>query len=272
MTKSLNQWALWVMLIPSLGYGIWKSWPVSIVRHQIRDSDVHISIRIGNIFEQEGALIIGTNSTFDTTLDDGVISPDSIQGQFTRKYFAGNVAQLDRQLDEGLSSIEALAHRNTREKPFGKRTVYPMGTVVPVHAGNRKAYFYAMAHLNAHKSAHVEPEEFLDALPRLWQGIRDRGDMEDNLLCPLLGAKHGRLKTRRVALIAEIVRSFVVASRNGPLVDNITIVVSRRDVKQGQIDLGKMERVLEWECSTTRELRVFDDSPLGHPIGRKALP
>ena len=261
----VDEWSPWAMPISSLAYGIWKSWPASVVRRQIDGTDIHIAIRIGDIFSQEGALIVGTNTTFDTTMHDGVISPESIQGQFTSKYFETRISQLDKQLDDVLDSNQILEDLTPEKKGYGKRKVYPLGTVVPVNASNnRKAYFFAMAHLNAHRTAQVEPQAFLDALPHLWNGIRDRGGMED-LLCPLLGARHGRLKAKRVALIGEVVRSFIVANRDGKLADNMTIVVTPDDMKQGGVDLKEMENLLEWECSKARELRMFD-GPSGRPM------
>ena len=72
----------------------------------------------------------------------------------------------------------------------------------------------------------------------------------ENLLCPLLGAKHGRVPAKRVELIVEIVRSFIAASRDGKLADNLTIVICPVDQKQGQIDIEEVGRWLEYECST----------------------
>ena len=237
-----------VMLIVAAIYGVQKSRPVRSVSCRVKRTDLRVEITIGDIFAANGVPIVGTNTTFDTRMDDGTISPTSIQGQYTSRYFAAGVRDLDRQLDDALAKVEVVECRTKDQKPFGKRKVYPLGTVVPVHAGERKAYFYAMAHFNATKAAQVGTTAFLDALPGLWNGIRDHGGME-NLLCPLLGAKHGRVPAKRVELIGEIVRSFIAASRDAKLSDNLTIVILPEDQKQGQIDMEKIGRWLEYECS-----------------------
>src|SRR5208337_635873 len=49
--------------------------------------DIHIELVIGDLFKCDGALIIGSNTTFDTKISRELISEKSIQGQFTRKYY-----------------------------------------------------------------------------------------------------------------------------------------------------------------------------------------
>ena len=195
-------------------------------------------------------LIVGTNTTFDTSMDDGTISPTSIQGQYSTRFFPAGVQDLDRQLGETLQAVDVVGNRTMEEKPFGNRKVYSIGTVVPIHAGERKAYFYAMAHFNATKRAQVGTTEFLDALPLLWNGIRDHAGMED-LVCPLLGAKHGRVSAKRLELLGEIIRSFIAANRDAKVTDNLTIVITPEDQVQGQIDMENVGRWLEYECATT---------------------
>ena len=239
----------WMMLVLPPGYGIWKAWPTKTVRARVRGTDVQVEIRIGDIFthKHEGAVIIGSNTTFDTAMHDGTISRRSIQGQFTKRFFETRVEELDQKLSAILDTIETAQHLPKDEKPYGKRKAYRVGTVVPVEAGAQKAYFFAMGRLNANRAAQVDPEQFLDALPHLWNGIRDRGGMED-LLCPLLGGQFARLNRTRVTLLGEIVRSFIVASRDGKLCDNLIVVVSPQDATQGQIDMDVVARLLECEC------------------------
>ena len=236
------------MLIVSFIYGVRKSRPVRAVSCREATTDLRIDIKIGDIFEEEGVLIVGTNTTFDTRTDDGTISPKSIQGQYTTRFFTAGVQDLDRQINETLQTIDVVEERTTKEKPFGKRKVYPLGTVVPIHAGERKAYFYAMAHFNATKRAQVRTTEFLDALPRLWNGIREHAGVED-LLCPLLGTRHGRVPAKRLELLGEIVRSFLAANREAKVADNLTVIITPEDQTQWQIDMEDIGRWLEYECS-----------------------
>ena len=245
----VERWTVALMLIVSLIYGIRKSRPIRTVCCRETTTDLCIEITIGDIFEKQGVLIVGTNTTFDTRMDDGTISPESIQGQYTLRYFAAGVQDLDRQLNDALQGVSIVDERTREEKPFGKRSVYPIGTVVPIHAGQRKAYFYAMAHFNAKKRAQVDTKELLGALPRLWSGIRDHAGME-GLLCPLVGARHGRVPAKRLDLLMAIVRSFIAANRDAKVADNLTVVVSREDQEQGQIDMEDVGRWLEYECST----------------------
>lgn len=258
-----ERWIVTAILIVAGIYGFQKSRPVRAVRGTLRGTDIQIRVKIGDIFAEEGAIIVSTNTTFDTSMDDGTISPESVQGQYTIKYFSSRIKELDRLLEHALGSVDVLEYRTGEEKPYGKRKVYPLGTVVPVHAGERKAYFYAMAHLNRARRAQIDTREFLDALPRLWNGIRYQSGIDD-LLCPLLGAGFGGVNAKRIELLGEIVRSFIAASQEGKLADNLTIVVRPEDVRQGTIDVEEVGRLLEQECSP--RFRVPDvPGPSGLP-------
>ena len=248
--EGVQRWIVAAMVIVSLIYGARKSRPIRAVSCREMTTDLRIEIKIGDIFEERGVLIVGTNTTFDTRMDDGTISPRSIQGQYTTQCFPAGIQDLDRQLDEALQALTPVETRTAVEKPFGKRSVYPLGTVVPIHSGQRKAYFYAMAHLSATRRAHVRMTEFSDALPRLWIGIRDQAGVDD-LLCPLLAAKYGRVPAKRFELLRIIVRSFIAANRDDKVADNLTVVITPEDMEQGQIDMEYVRQWLEYECSTS---------------------
>lgn len=245
-----ERWIATIMLLVSAIYGFLKSRPVRFVTSREPKSELRVKVKIGDVFQESGVLIVGTNTTFDTNMNDETISSTSIQGKYTDRFFPARVHHLDRQLDAALEAVPVIASRTAEEKPYGKRNVYPMGTVVSIHAGKQKAYFCAMAHFNATKRAQVSDTEFLEALPLLWNGIRDQPGMED-LVCPLLGAKHARLSATRLQLLGELVRSLIAANRIEKITDNFTIVITREDQVEGQIDMEAIGRWLEHECAST---------------------
>ena len=256
-----SAWCLFVGT--GLAVGAFRGRPKRDVEERIEGTDVVVQIRVGDILKCNGALIVGSNTTFDTSMDDHTIAADSVQGQFTDKYFRQNIVELDQKLDSALSSIPVGTTRTREDKPYGKLAEYQLGTVVPIQVGETKAYFVAMASLNAERGAGVDANAFQDALPRIWNGLRNRGGMEE-LLCPVLGAKYARLKLTRKELIQVIIRSFVAASREGKVTEKLTVVIRPGDIDKGHVSLDDLHRFLEYECVYAQVPRVADG---GNPIG-----
>ena len=78
-------------------YLVWRDF-LSSLSVVLPGTDVSIAIRVGDIFQMKGAFIISTNTTFDTDIShrkgvasNHLISPKSLQGQFTKKYYDGRV-------------------------------------------------------------------------------------------------------------------------------------------------------------------------------------
>ena len=255
----------WLFFVCGLVLGIVRARPKRSVEARIEGTDVLVEVRIGSIFSRKGAVIVGSNTTFDTSLEDGTISSDSVQGQFTEQYFK-NVSELDRKLDAALESVPRVATRPTEGKPYGKTIEYELGTVAPIEAGERKAYFVAIASLSAERVASSDSNAFQDALPKMWNGIRSRGGMEE-LVCPVLGARYSRLGLTRKELVQAIIRSFVVATQEGKLTEKLSVVVLPQDLKRGHLSFDDLHRFLEYECVYAQVPRTRQGmQPTGMPL------
>jgi len=255
----------WIFLITGVIVGSYRAWPRISVKERISDTDTDVEVRVGDMFSQPYALVIGSNSTFDTAMDDKTISPKSLQGQFTREY-CPSISELDKQLDFALQNVSPRNIRNKQDKPYGKSKEYELGTVAPIDIGGRHAYFVAIAVLNEHRVAASDRDKFLDSLPRMWAEIRRRGEFEP-LCCPVLGSGFSRLNLTREELIREIIKSFVTATVEGKFCEKLTVVISPKDFREGHVDLQKIGRFLEHECIYARSTsKPRGTSPTGTPI------
>ena len=253
----------WLFLASGISLGIVRAWPKRFVWSRIKGTDVVVEVRIGDILKQEGALVVGSNTTFDTNVTDGTISKNSVQGQFTLRYFHALEA-LDSRLAEALRIVPVVRTRTALDKPYGKVDEFEIGTVAPIVVSERKAYFVAVARMNSERVASSDANSLHDALPRIWNGIRNRGGME-SLLCPVLGSGYSRLSLTRQELLYAIIKSFVVASQEGKLTEKLSVVVHPKDLKKGQLDLDELQRFLEYECVYGRVADVAE-RPTGVPL------
>ena len=188
----------WAFLLIGITAGLVFARPRLLASARIQGTDSHIEVRVCDMFSQKGDLIISSNTTFDTTIEDGTISARSSQGQYTIK-FCNSVEQLDRDLDAALAGIPSIP-RNKNDKPYGKLNEYEIGTVASVDCGGRRAYFVALAVFNSYRVASATRQDIWDSLPRIWEYIRTRGEFGP-LCCPVLGSGRSRVNATRDELV-----------------------------------------------------------------------
>ena len=236
----------WVFLLAGFSIGIVRA--VRPMGAKISNTDIRVEIRIGDVFSRRfgGAVIIGSNATFDTSIEDGSISERSVQGQFAKRHFRSTVGELDERLERSLLGVKPIREHTKESKSFGKMSEFDLGTVAKVEGPDATAYFVAISRLNASKVAESSLPEYLDALPVMWEGIRTRGGQED-IVCPVLGTGLTRLPLNRMDAIRVLVRSFVAAAHEGKLTERFTVVVPPGDARH--LDLALLSRWVHCECA-----------------------
>ena len=253
----------WTILLVGTAVSLHRARQRRRISERVQGTDAFIELRVIDMFNVSAGFVIACNTTFDTNIEDGTISPKSTQGQFTKQFFDSR-EEIDKQIRTSLNNTAA-TKLPKGEKPYGKQIIYPIGTVAAVSGGSQKAYLVAITTLNEHKVASATIEDVLDALPATWEYIRTRGELGP-LCCPILGAGYSRVDATREDLIREIIKSFVSASREGFFCDKLTIAVAPGDFRSGSIDLDKLQRFLEHECLYPRpRSSAASNTPTGYP-------
>ncbi|MCL2182126.1 MAG: DUF6430 domain-containing protein [Chitinispirillia bacterium] len=236
-----------LLLIIGLLIAIIYKWPKLTFECKLDNRDTSIEIVIGDLFKQNGSLIIGTNTTFDTHLSQNLISEKSIQGQFTKKFYYGNEIQLDKEIYLGLQGIQFETLHGDR---IGKNKKYPIGTIVKLNPANRTVYIVAIANINEHGVAKGTYDDLKKTLAEIWFFISKKG-LKENLLIPVLGTGFARLPQTREEIIREIVKSFIAACSESTFSDKLTIVLSPNDVEKHNIDMEELKKSIEYLCKYT---------------------
>jgi len=213
--------------------------PLRRIEYKLQGRDLCVEVRIGDIFKIRGQKAIGTNTTFDTELSNGIISTASIQGQFTNTYYPQNIPALDAEIERGLIGEQF----QQIQKMAGKTQSYPLGTTVKIKQGSETFYLFAMASLNEFNVAETTPDEVIISLSQLWKFISTKGEKED-IVIPLVGTGLGRITTNRKQLLARIAQSFIKASEARIFCNKLTIVIYHGDVKRFGINLFEVRDLL----------------------------
>jgi hypothetical protein len=257
-----NLQKLWWLFLVAGGLGaIWKCRPVLRVSKKLKDRDISIEIAIGDIFSFEGAIIVGSNSTFDTQISRELIAGNSIQGQFTKKYYGDHIP-LDAELNSALAGVpsETLTGRRT------KLQRYPLGTVAKLSPKGKTAYFLSITHINEHGVASgASFEDLKQALAKLWVFIGEQG-LKEPLVMPVLGSGFARLTQPRSVIIQEIVNSFIAACHEKTFCDKLIIVLAANDVLKHEVGFNALSEYLHHVCTYT-EFASNNEARIGTAAG-----
>ncbi len=236
--ETLPQGAFWGMLLVSCAWVLLSRRPVLKVTYKIPKKDFCYEVRIGDLLSSKEDIVVSTNTTFDTDMASGLISPKSIQGQVVTRFFDGKTDELDKQIRKSLTGIEY----GEAVSPGNKRR-YPFGTVVKVSAHGKNFYFLAMSELNEHGTAQSNQSQIATSLEKLWEFVGRQGEIGD-LAIPALGTGRGRLELPRRKVIELIAQSFADASREKVFANKLAIVVHPEDAKRYEINLFQVRDYL----------------------------
>lgn len=221
------------------------------IRERIDGTDIFIKIRVGDILNADQSCVISTNTTYDTDITTGIISKNSLQGQFTLKYYSTH-RHLDTDLEPRLREIDDvvdLCHETDRK---GKKQRYPLGTVVKLQHNGRIFYLLAMANMNTQGNAECDFSMISDSLNQLWQFLGEGGEYEQELLIPVLGTGHGRLPEKREEIVQEIINSFVAASTQKRVCETLTIMIHSADFYKFALKMDELRHYLSAQCRYSR--------------------
>jgi len=197
--------------------------PIKTISIAFSDYDFSIDVRITDLFSISGAAMISTNTIFEADVAGGKIAIDSLQGQFTAKYFTGNQTELINKISKEL-------------KTTNLKSPYPMGTTIPIHTHGKTFYFTAMSTIGENGNASSSITDIKNALNGLWSYVREKGELQE-LAVPVIGTGRGRLKMSRKKMIALIAESFVKASIENKFTDKLIITIRQEDAENFGINL-----------------------------------
>ncbi|WP_334191165.1 macro domain-containing protein (plasmid) [Synechococcus elongatus PCC 11801] len=224
---------------------LYASRPHLSIVSNVKNCDMKIEIHIGDIFDFSGAYVIPTNTTFDVDISTGIISSQSLQGQFASRLYNNNFQDLDNDLECALNGIN---YKELSDNRIGKKKKYPIGTIAQIRKSDKVFYMVAIANLNSYGA--IENAGFADiqdSLLELWNKVGSAGNI-DPLVIPLIGSLRCRLKEPRIEFVKEIVNSYSKACVNKKLCEKLIIVISTEDYKKHEIDTNQLEEYLNCKC------------------------
>jgi Domain of unknown function (DUF6430) len=233
---------LWLVIIAAAIAFIQRFPRISVCRI-LSSPDSEIEIKIGNLFDQQGHLVIGFNDVFDTELGE-IIKPSSIQGQFLKEIYGSDRLKLDTDIETVLQTYNHLRIEEPNKR-LGKTWRYPIGTTITLGSHNKRYFLTVYGYMNNDMTVQSNVDYIWQSLSRLWQEVRLKGHSID-VAIPIVGADLARTGLPRMALAKLIITSFIIASKEKFVTRKLTVMIYPKDVES--IDLYELEEFLTSAC------------------------
>lgn len=224
-TRIQGYW--YVFLTVGVAISVVRLWPKNRFCFLVYDRDVSVEITVGDIFKQDGPIVIGSNTRFET--NPAYIAENSIQGKFVS------------QCCSDLKSVNQQIESQTSTLPVN------FGTTVTVRGKSRIGYFCAVAEMNQSGIAGSTLENLRLALGGLWAYVSESAE-KSIINVPILGSGYSRVSASREELVREIVLSFMAAIAEKTFCDGIRIVVHSKDLRKYNIEIEELAKFIEYNC------------------------
>lgn len=217
--------------------------PRTSVSRSLSSPDSAIKIKIGDLFNEPGHLVIGANDVFDTELGE-VTKPSSVQGQFLTRVYHGDHRRLDAEIDAALEPLKADRKREPNKRK-GKFWRYPLGTTLVLGSPDKRYFLNAYGYMSNDLRVKSTADDIWYSLSCLWEQVRLKGHGM-GVAMPVIGSDLARTNLPRMTLTKLIIISFIAASKKDFVSKDLTVVIHPKDLES--VDLYALEDFLESEC------------------------
>ncbi len=239
LTANGNSYLFGVLIVSAIWFATYSYEPRTI-SFQVPTTSSFISIKFGNIFDEQSDWLIGVNEFFDGQLGQ-VVAPKSVHGQFISTVFSGDETRFRSAVSSALSGI---AGKPTARK-IGPSEAFEIGTTAVLPNGKHQAFLVVMSHTDhvTHKASSTVPLVW-DALKGALQTVRNHGNGQP-ISMPLIGNGLSNVNIEPQHLLRLITLALVDFGRKVGLPGHVSIVVP--DACFEQLDIREIRR--DWTKS-----------------------
>ncbi|MBD0347181.1 MAG: hypothetical protein ICV63_20635 [Coleofasciculus sp. Co-bin14] len=231
------------LVLVSLVIAVIQCFPRTAVCKALSSPDSVVEIKIGDLFDEPGHLVIGANDVFDTELGE-VIKPTSVQGQFLTRVYGNDRSRLDADIDAALQGYIAQRTQEPNKKK-GKTWRYPIGTTLSLGSPDKRYFWSAYGYMGNDLRIQSNADYIWNSLSRLWEEVRQKGHGIE-VAIPVIGSDLARTNLPRMTLAKLIIMSFIVASKKDFVSRKLTLVIYPRDLEN--TDFYDLEDFLTSAC------------------------
>ena len=170
------------------------------------------------------------------SVDDVIIHSKTLHGTFIKRNFATNQE----------AKIRINAELNRKD---GTEIIYEAGKTIKLQGAKDTAFLVGLTTLDDNHQASVKLSDYFIALGSMWDYIRNRNGGEE-IICPLIGAGKARLNFNSSAIFYELLKSALIAIKNGFITTDLIFIIHPNDIKKGIVDLEEVKSTFKILCGT----------------------
>lgn len=163
-------------------------WANKLKKIDINVEGSHVTIKEGDLFNQDGFKVIAFNEYFDTQVDNKIIAKASLNGVFLNNYLNINVTELDSYI-ENYNFDESDIKGSNLEREAGKKKLYQIGTICVYN----DFLLTAFAKFDENNKATLTMPEYLEFLINFWDKVNNVYALE-SVSVPIFGSGITRIK------------------------------------------------------------------------------
>lgn len=182
-------------------------------------------IKVGDLFMEQGLIVIPFNEYFDTKVDNEIISHQSLNGKFIEQYVS-NPCSLDEAIkhDPHLEEFK-VPLKNQLKQGDAVRQKYRLGSI---HKYSDRYLLLAFSHFDDRNRAYLSMRDYVNCLMSMWEEI-DVLYAGRSVSIPLLGGGITRFKDITVddeELLQLVIWSFKISRVKFKYPAKVTVVIS----------------------------------------------
>lgn len=184
--KTIYGWGFLGLLV-LIYLSIW-AWSNNLNKIDISIEGSDVTIKVGDIFLQQGLKAIAFNEYFDTQVDNRIISDRSLNGIFVNEYLKAPASELDRYMEDYNFESSEIIETNEARKA-GKKVRYQIGTICIY----QDFLLTAFSKFDENNKAILTMPEYLEFLINFWDKVNNIY-AQKSVSTPIFGSGIARIK------------------------------------------------------------------------------
>jgi len=189
-----------------------------------------VTVKSGDIFNEEGLKAIAFNEYFDTVVDDILISERSLNGIFLRSKLNGTISELDAEIDRHPFEEGEILQQEV-PRAAGKTIKFRLGTIFV-----KDDYLLtAMSKFDSSNRANLTMPEYLEFLINFWDRV-NKVYAQRSVVTPIFGSGITRIRGHRNISDEDLLKimlwTFRISEMRFKYPARLTIVVHASKIDQ----------------------------------------
>ena len=165
-------------------------------------SELKLTIKEGDLFQQKGIICIPFNEYFDTHVGDGVVGENTLHGIFINKFFKDRIPELESKVSSKLPKSGYQIHQRRLSSSPDKQ--YELGTCIDIREGENTYVLFALTHFDDNDKANISRAEYAMVVGKLTKHLGDIAEGKQ-VYMPLFGTGLSRMRRTPQRILLHLV-------------------------------------------------------------------